>query len=131
MPFHTEVITIIGVCCSLVASYERFGEKYCLQLQGKALVAPPTRHITNRVKTSIRLHSRSEAMDRAAHLANITTFTPQSASRVHSPFYSQFFTSSVVSLNFQNLCVSLTHCGRMTQICVFNTVKLGTSASSP
>ena len=26
---------------------------------------------------------------------------------------------------------SLTHCGRMTQICVFNTVKLGTSASSP
>jgi len=25
----------------------------------------------------------------------------------------------------------LTHCGRLTQICVFNTVKLGTSASSP
>jgi len=25
----------------------------------------------------------------------------------------------------------LTHCGRVTQICVFNTVKLGTSASSP
>jgi len=25
---------------------------------------------------------------------------------------------------------SLTHCGRVTQICVFNTVKLGTSASS-
>jgi len=24
-----------------------------------------------------------------------------------------------------------THCGRVTQICVFNTVKLGTSASSP
>jgi len=24
----------------------------------------------------------------------------------------------------------LTHCGRVTQICVFNTVKLGTSASS-
>jgi len=23
------------------------------------------------------------------------------------------------------------HCGRVTQICVFNTVKLGTSASSP
>ena len=28
------------------------------------------------------------------------------------------------------LCI-LTHCGRVTQICVFNTVKLGTSASSP
>jgi len=28
-------------------------------------------------------------------------------------------------------CFVLTHCGRMTQICVFNTVKLGTSASSP
>ena len=26
---------------------------------------------------------------------------------------------------------ALTHCGRVTQICVFNTVKLGTSASSP
>ena len=29
------------------------------------------------------------------------------------------------------LLPSLTHCGRVTQICVFNTVKLGTSASSP
>jgi len=27
--------------------------------------------------------------------------------------------------------VLMTHCGRVTQICVFNTVKLGTSASSP
>jgi len=27
--------------------------------------------------------------------------------------------------------IVLTHCGRVTQICVFNTVKLGTSASSP
>ena len=26
---------------------------------------------------------------------------------------------------------TLTHCERVTQICVFNTVKLGTSASSP
>jgi len=26
---------------------------------------------------------------------------------------------------------SLTHCGRVTQVWVFNTVKLGTSASSP
>ena len=26
---------------------------------------------------------------------------------------------------------TLTHCGQVTQICVFNTVKLGTSASSP
>ena len=26
---------------------------------------------------------------------------------------------------------NLTHCGRVTQICVFNTVNLGTSASSP
>ena len=29
------------------------------------------------------------------------------------------------------ICTLLTHCGRVTQICVFNTVKLGTSASSP
>jgi hypothetical protein len=27
--------------------------------------------------------------------------------------------------------VDLKHCGRVTQICIFNTVKLGTSASSP
>ena len=27
--------------------------------------------------------------------------------------------------------IILTHCGRVTQTCVFNTVKLGTSASSP
>jgi len=30
-----------------------------------------------------------------------------------------------------HLALRLTHCGRVTQICVFNTVKLGTSASSP
>ena len=30
-----------------------------------------------------------------------------------------------------DLATLLTHCGRVTQICVFNTVKLGTSASSP
>ena len=29
------------------------------------------------------------------------------------------------------LGVGLAHCGRVTQICVFNTAKLGTSASSP
>ena len=27
--------------------------------------------------------------------------------------------------------IILSHCGRVTQICVFNTVKLGTAASSP
>jgi hypothetical protein len=30
-----------------------------------------------------------------------------------------------------NTNTELTQCGRVTQICVFNTVKLGTSASSP
>jgi len=34
-------------------------------------------------------------------------------------------------LNIGYLLLLLTHCGRVTQICVFNTVKLGTSASSP
>ena len=35
--------------------------------------------------------------------------------------------------DFQFICKIniLTHCGLVTQICVFNTVKLGTSASSP
>ena len=32
---------------------------------------------------------------------------------------------------YYNLNTVLTHCGRVTQICVFNTVNLGTSASSP
>ena len=31
----------------------------------------------------------------------------------------------------RNMQRILTHCGRVAQICVFNTVKLGTSASSP
>jgi len=31
----------------------------------------------------------------------------------------------------EQYCSTLTHCGRVTQICGFNTVKLGTSASSP
>jgi len=35
------------------------------------------------------------------------------------------------SVNLSQLRSKLTHCGRVTQICVFNTVKLGTSASSP
>ena len=30
-----------------------------------------------------------------------------------------------------SVSINLTQCGRVTQICVFNTVKLGTSASSP
>jgi hypothetical protein len=33
--------------------------------------------------------------------------------------------------NVQVRIILLTNCGRVTQICVFNTVKLGTSASSP
>ena len=32
---------------------------------------------------------------------------------------------------YTHVYIILTHCGRVTQICVFNTVKLGTSASSP
>jgi len=34
-------------------------------------------------------------------------------------------------LQNEKYILGLTHCGRVTQICVFNTVKLGTSASSP
>ena len=35
------------------------------------------------------------------------------------------------SAHFMHVRQLLTHCGRVTKICVFNTVKLGTSASSP
>ena len=40
----------------------------------------------------------------------------------------QYFSFEVGSVFKAEL---LTHCGRVTQICVFNTVKLGISASSP
>jgi len=40
----------------------------------------------------------------------------------------QFYDRSVP---FRLYILLLTHCGRVTQICVFNTVKLGTAASSP
>ena len=36
-----------------------------------------------------------------------------------------------ISVRVRKTSVRLTHCGRVTKICVFNTVKLGTSASSP
>jgi len=39
--------------------------------------------------------------------------------------------SVISTVNDVSLANSVTHCGRVTQICVFNTVKLGTSASSP
>ena len=38
---------------------------------------------------------------------------------------------TIIKKNTTVVCNYLTHCGRVTQICVFNTVKLGTSASSP
>jgi len=40
------------------------------------------------------------------------------------------FLSNAITFTY-NLYKQLTHCGRVTQICVFNTVKLGTSACSP
>jgi len=44
-----------------------------------------------------------------------------------------FFSFSVYFMDVigGKITITLTHCGRVTQICVFNTVKLGTSASSP
>ena len=39
--------------------------------------------------------------------------------------------SSIIKVRKNPSYERLTHCGRVTQICVFNTVKLGTSASSP
>jgi len=54
----------------------------------------------------------------------------------HAKFTSNNFDAQYVCTKFYSLlggglAVILTHCGRVTQICVFNTVKLGTSASSP
>ena len=39
--------------------------------------------------------------------------------------------SLLFMIRLTNTLTLLTHCGRVKQICVFNTVKLGTSASSP
>ena len=39
--------------------------------------------------------------------------------------------SSKICVLDASIAMILTHCGRVMQICVFNTVKLGTSASSP
>ena len=52
--------------------------------------------------------------------ANMGTKDQHATSRLPKPIHLLY------SLN-----IFLTHCGRVTQICVFNTVKLGTSASSP
>jgi len=37
----------------------------------------------------------------------------------------------VCHISMNQVKIILTHCGRVTQICVFNTANLGTSASSP
>jgi len=36
-----------------------------------------------------------------------------------------------IGYDIYDMIYLLTHCGRVTKICVFDTVKLGTSASSP
>jgi len=41
------------------------------------------------------------------------------------------YTEQFTKLERGDSLQTLTHCGRVTQICVFNTVKLGTSANSP
>jgi hypothetical protein len=47
-----------------------------------------------------------------------------------SNVYSYTYTRQVAEIAESELLL-LTHCGRVMQICVFNKVKLGTSASSP
>jgi len=42
-----------------------------------------------------------------------------------------FFSVFLIEVMGGKITIDLTHCGRVTQICVFNTVKLGTSPSSP
>jgi len=46
-------------------------------------------------------------------------------------FYMNIRVTFIAEIIFAQFLQLLTHCGRVTQICVFNTVKLGTSASSP
>jgi len=65
----------------------------------------------------------------------VTGFLTQGQVRMFSIFNIFHARSGNANINdWQNkhfLCYLLTHCGRVMQICVFNTVKLGTSASSP
>ena len=79
-------------------------------------------------------------------LINISYQITTSLSRV-GPFYTKIHDSACLGTEDKgmgekscnqphifNRCVemqNISHCGRLTQICVFNTVKLGTSACSP
>jgi len=47
------------------------------------------------------------------------------------PFRLALYLPECNELHMLERVAMLAHCGRVTQICVFNTVKLGTSASSP
>jgi len=58
-----------------------------------------------------------------------TASTGRPSSYLELEFILECTKISVSIINFPGRI--LTHCGRVTQICVFNTVKLGTSASSP
>ena len=46
-------------------------------------------------------------------------------------FSLQLSSATLLNLSRSEQEIILTHCGRVRQICIFNTVRLGTSASSP
>ena len=80
---------------------------------------------------------RSARLDKIGLVAGFEPFRPDAPRPLDGPFVPCNLMSSKGSptplLKFQMVPRPrlLTHCGRVTQICVFNTVKLGTSASSP
>jgi len=81
----------------------------------------------NRITKLMGMESVSEKIARLNHLTCLSARKYLIQFHRRENFETYFTTSNNILKMFQ----ILTHCGRVTQICVFNTVNLGTSASSP
>ena len=119
--------------CRSVSGVWHFRGTQCLHLQGST--GPWYFSCTHSPVNIKVLHSRqiiqTTHSDTGSHPR---TWILRSNAVRHSKFHTVLL-SLLVSLGFTCHCslisLLLTHCGQVTQICVFNMVKLGTSASSP
>ena len=113
----------------LVDMYRRLGRTYCLYLQGPS---SPREHFSLKMKpqrfpkTQVTVYQFTRGKIPGGfslhhcHRKDVQPCTVNICSNISS----QLCTAVAIVYD-------LTHCGRVTQICVFNTVKLSTSASSP
>jgi len=79
-----------------------------------------------------RPHAQTFDVELTVHLS-ITLANDQLNAQIFNTFITILYTYMFGAISYSSLGgqIVLTHCRRVTQICVFNTVKLGTSASSP